>query len=685
MIADLHEQPWRWPILGPLLRRAFAPRDACPIAEWARKKVFLSRRITTKPGPYDVEEFPWTYECQDFFRTRTAYERTMPDGAVCLVDGPGEGVTSEPLTQCTWMKSSVAGVTEAALNGVRWICAEDPHNVIFSIDNRVEAGNINEVRLQPTLRALGQGIFTAKDEDAGKFLLKLERNLVYFLGSYSSGAFANKMAETCIGDELEEHGSLKGDTSSVENLRSRLKSAERPLLFLMSKPKLSDGPIATEHDDGSQHVYEIPCPRCTERNGGVPAGYQQLLQENMRFDHCRDLLGNWDKKRVLQETYFECIHCKSPIPESAKRWFNHRTRRRWRRTNFQATPGHVSFHISDFYGYHSDASWGRLALRYIKSKGDPVARQGYRNHHEGLPWELRATKTTDKQIKACMGDYKRGIIPRKPWIVLLGADVGLTYVKWAVVAFSTAGEAWVIDWGVGAHPNDLADVIAQRRYLCAEDGQSYRIQHGYVDAKYRKPDVHKACLFYGFSAKLKKYVDRHRLWPIAGISADLSSRSISFNRVPDRPKWFGITVFVDRDAKHELYTERINGWAEFREQLAKDPSALEEPPNAPPLWFPSDVMAWEDFVKELTNEHLVQRTMDRGGADAFLPHASKEYEWKRKGPNHWGDGVKVAIVGYRYLTRRSADPAPASPVDAEEEARRAAAVLAAVMTDPAAD
>src|SRR5688572_27995572 len=111
MIADL-EQQWGWEVLPALMRRTFAPRDETAVPVWAKTRVFLSRRITTKPGFYDVEEFPWTYEFQDFFRTRRAFERTMPDGAVCLVDEPGPGVSSEEVTQVTWMKSSVAGVTE---------------------------------------------------------------------------------------------------------------------------------------------------------------------------------------------------------------------------------------------------------------------------------------------------------------------------------------------------------------------------------------------------------------------------------------------------------------------------------------------------------------------------------------------------------------------------------------------
>jgi hypothetical protein len=153
----------------------------------------------------------------------------------------------------------------------------------------------------------------------------------------------------------------------------------------MSKPqkltrdsdgKITGGPIALEHSKGSMHVPEVPCPHCTAANGDVPTGYQQLLQENMKFGHCKNLLEEWDLTRVLNETYFECIHCHEPIEESWKRWMNDRTRRRWRRTNFaEAEPNHISFQISDFYGYDDSVRWGRLAIEYIKSKGNPEKRE----------------------------------------------------------------------------------------------------------------------------------------------------------------------------------------------------------------------------------------------------------------------------------------------------------------------
>jgi hypothetical protein len=600
------QQHNNWRFMPALWAAAFAERPDEPLPIWASKNVFLDRRVTTRPGYYDPGEFPWTWEFQEILRTRQF-----------------EG---QPVRQVTVMKSSVAGFTEGALNAVRFAARHDPQNVIFAIDSRTEAGNVNEIRLQPTLRRLGEQIFTDDDDDASKFLLKLRRMLIYFFGSYSAGAFANKMAELVIADELEEHGQPTADTSNIENLRSRIKSAERGLLVLLSKPKMVNGPIDAEHKKGSMHIPEIACPHCE--------GFQQLEQDNMKFDHCKNLMDEWDLDRVLKETYFECVHCHKPIEEKHKRQMFKRENRRWRRTNLQSEPGHISMQVSDFLSYL--ISWGELANKYIRSKGDHVARQGYRNHHEGLPYEIRETKTEAGDIITLRGDYKLGTLPWMPDAIVLGADVGLEYVKWTVTAIRRANsnEAAVIDYGKELHPDDILTLIRTKHYACKikdpegnEKIEYLQITVGGIDAKYRKDEVTRTCLN-----------SQRKLFPTAGINADLAVRSISFNSKPPHPPWFGVIVYVDRDAKHELYTDRISGWSSY----IRDPSRSQ--PQVGRLSFFSEIneaVHWT-FVNEHTQEHLVE-----------LPtaHAAKQFVWKRKGPNHWPDATKVGLVLWRYLTR----------------------------------
>lgn len=633
--------PWRWNILPAIFAAAFAPKPNLPLPVWASLQgkahgggVYLDRRMTTRPGFYNPDEYPWTWELQEIIRTGEVWEKEV-GGATVIVDSGTEGATLARVFQVDVMKGTQTGVTESALNGVRYFAVHDPRNVIFAIDNARQAGEVNEIRLQPTLKRLGQKIFTDNQDDAGKFILKLRRMIVWFLGSYNEASATQKMAETVILDELEEHGN-----ADVNDWRSRMKTSDRRLLVAMSKPKFTGGPIDREYRNGSMHVPEIPCPHCGE--------FQQLEQDNMKFSHCKNVLGEWDFDRVLRETYFECVHCKKPIEERHKRWFNDRSRRRWRRTNFSATnaplgarktaePNHISFKLPDFYSYDDSVSWGRLAIEYINSKGDPEKRRTYANHHGADPYEIKVVKLEISNILILRANYPRAVCPWLPRAIVLGSDVGLGYVKWVVLALRITqeyhGECALLDYGLVREPDDILRLMEKQTYLCAEDNKSYSITLGGMDEKYETLKVQQACL-----------KSQRRLWPTAGIGSDVTIKSIGFTQIPGAPPWFGFISYNDRDAKHDLYTDRIGSWAHWRELGCPSDPKLQ--PIGPPLHYFQELSdAPNSPHLEFLNEHTKERLVEVPGV-----HARRQFVFKRFGPNHWPDAIKVALVMWRYFT-----------------------------------
>jgi hypothetical protein len=285
--------------------------------------------------------------------------------------------------------------------------------------------------------------------------------------------------------------------------------------------------------------------------------------------------------------------------------------------------------------YDESVSWGRLAVEYINSKGDPEKRRTYRNHHEGLPYEERAIKTQIADLLALRGNYPRGVLPWLPRAIILGADVGLNYVKWVVLALRNTpdfkGEAAVIDFGQELSPADIVKLIETRQYLCAEDNKSYAITIGGMDEKYKKLDVQQTCL-----------MSRRRLWPTAGLPSELSLRSVNFSHIPNAPQWFGVITYNDRDAKHELYTDRIGAWSQWR-QLG---CPAEHPPPGSPLHYFKELSdAPNSPYLEFLNEHTKENLVEVPGV-----HSARQFIWKRSGPNHWPDAIKVALVMWRYFT-----------------------------------
>jgi hypothetical protein len=160
--------------------------------------------------------------------------------------------------------------------------------------------------------------------------------------------------------------------------------------------------------------------------------------------------------------------------------------------------------------------------------------------------------------------------------------------------------------------------------------KKFMIAYGFVDAKYRKEDTYAACLR-----------SRGRLIPCAGGGGSSRTRqAFAWGTFPKGlyPPEFGLISFNDRDFKSELYIDRIKN-------------------GSPKLWVPIDVDTprqgeAESFIDELCAERL-QR------------NARGFFDWDRGSrPNHYGDCVKLLLVGWRFSTRER--KAPTHEVEVEQ-------------------
>lgn len=594
--------PFRTKFIPALIAKIFADRPAETIWEFAEKNVFFDATMAPEPGPYDSEKTPWTRRIQE------------------LVQQPS--AKGDRVRKIVVMKSSQTGFTEAILNCIRWFAARSPRNVIYAIDSKEEAGNISD-RLIPTLKALGEDVFTGDDDDEKRFALKLRYMKVWFYGSFSAGKFANKQAPFGVCDEYEEHGRIAGDTTSLANLESRMKKSAEGLVVVLSKPKVEGGPIHEEFLRGNQEIFMVPCPHC--------GTYQQITFESMKFDHCKNLLGEWDKSRVLRETEMKCAatECKESILDSHRREMVRAGR--WVATA-KGDPGVISMQISDLYDVDTPNIWGQIALEIINSKGDPVRRMGVYNHRLGLPWRQQLVRADRATIIGLRGAYKRGTVPFTEWMdigdekpvvpIILGADVGLDYVRWMAAAFSKDGTMAVVDWGSELHPEHVRDIALNQAW----GGQS--IRSGGMDLRYRREDVLPACLSSG-----------GRIWPVLGSGGQQSRAPFALGSIPtfENFPWFKSLTFNDRDFKTELYIERIPNRRLMVPMDIETPRPGEEK---------------DAIINELCAERLEE---NRHG---HFEWTTAEPGKKNSRPNHFGDCAKICCVMWRYLNRKRETDAP---------------------------
>ncbi len=681
-------------LLPDVFERAFAARPTEPIWEWADENVWLEGNEAAEPGPYRSAKTPWARRLQDIWQ----------NPAMPFWDWDAGRYVWIPVKEFNGMKSSQSGYTEGVLNGIRHDAQFEPRNCIYTVDTRETARDISN-RLLPSLEKLDGNIFTGDDDDVGTFVMRLWAMDIWFQGSFSMGKFASKMAPRTVSDESEEQGTDRTDTSTDTALKSRKKTADTGLHVAICKPKRKKGPIHKGYLRGNREQFMFRCPHCAylqpftmfrnedaqdpettpfseevvevrdEQTGALratlpvplPRGQvRKLVTGRLVFDHCKDLLGTWDKLRITRETFYECGKCRGRIDEA-----EHKpalcAAAIWMPTAI-GDPGIVSQQISDLYSTDANSAWGQIVLEFLQAKREGRKElQGFYNHRLGLPWSDEVNKTAESDIRANIagrtlyrvdapserGDmsrqifdrldaaeaavaalrsrgfecdivpsvcppYKRGTIPCTPHGFILGADVGGNYAKWAVgILLANLEDIAVVDWGHELDPDVVAELMTRHRWPCA-DGQEYTLRGGFMDAKHRKLDCLKACLS----------VPGRRLMPTAGLGGT-AARSI---------KVFAATLvqgfereglrrldYNDREAKDEMYIVRIK--KKHRR-----------------IFFPIDVEEDPEFVAELCAEELIE---DDRGQTIWNPFP---------GANHYGDAVKDIINGVRYLTRRVAAP-----------------------------
>lgn len=677
-------------LLPDIFARGFAEVPDQPLWQWADENVWLESKDAAEPGPYRSAKTPWTRRIQELWQRPIMYVWDWGAGAYSVAR----------VKEIAEMKCSQSGLTEAVLNGVRHDSQFTPRNCIYTVDTRETARDISD-RLEPSLRKLdNQDIFTGDDDDVGTFVMRLMAMAIWFQGSFSTGKFASKMAPRVVSDESEEQGSDSTDTSNDTALKSRKKTADHGLFVTLCKPKRKKGPIHKAYLRGNQERFCIACPHCDyrqpltfrrneeaeqpdltpfseklieildEQTGRLIAALpeplpkgekRKLVTGRLVFEHCKDDQGQWDKLKILRETYYECGSCRGRIDEALKNslvagaiWI----------PTAMGDPGVVSQHINDLYSSDANSAWGEVVLEYLRcKKEDRKELQGFYNHILGLPWTDEISKIAEADIlkniagrtiyrieapdedgkqkrhifdrldsaeaarvtlkarglecdiiKSFCPPYQRGHIPFDRFSLVLGSDVGGNYAKWALGAIPVGTEdVAIIDWGEELDPSAISDLMLRHAWP-AIDGKQYRVRAGFIDAKFRKTDCYHACL-----------ATNRMLMPISGLggTAARTIKLFAAVQVQSYPPGFLRLDFNDREAKDELYLVRLKKM--FRR-----------------LWVPCDVDTDPGFIGELSAEELIEDTNGQSIWNPFPP------------PNHWGDCVKNIVTGVRYLNRRVA-------------------------------
>lgn len=592
--------PWRT-FLPTVLARIFGLRTALNVWQWAEANIILDAQASpSNPGQYQSSNTPYTRFIMELFHDPKVREIIVK-------------------------KSSQSGATEAILNIIRFCVANQPCNILYVIDSVEEVKKIFRIRLVPTLErcpATAQQI-TPNDDDVTARTLYLRDMFIMGVGGHSEGALANKPVTIGILDEADKHPrSTEGRT--VDQLRARFKTVANSKLFLLSKPVEETDVTTVEFNSGTQHKFYVPCFHCGE--------FQEMVQERVRYDHCRDLTGEKSKERVLTDTVYLCINSGTPkckdgrMTEAQRRVQVHKGE--WRQTNFRdPDPGKVSLEITDLISLFPKCTLGEIALDLIAAQKSMIKMKHVQAERFAKGWKGKGISLGEDQIYKLCGPYLRTTIPFEPVLVVLTVDVQGDVQKWVKHGFLADGTHYIIDWGYTMAVDELMLV-----WLGEEPHRPVRVASSDVIC-----EPHIGIIDEGYKTnEIRSFVNRAnasgQFWRTSKgrggfqVKTAVVESNYEHEGIPSSACHYNDDVF-----KQELYLGQIGDL----DRIVRGVSKL------PRLWLPRKQDVDHEFAVELCAEELREAEDDHG----FIRR-----RWEKIGEaNDFGDNVKMGKVAWHLL------------------------------------
>lgn len=338
--------------------------------------------------------------------------------------------------------------------------------------------------------------------------------------------------------------------------------------------------------------YQVPCPFCRTR---------QVLE----FEQLQHEVIVTDTDEIKYRVWYECKHCKEKITEDKKKamidqgeWVPEKPGRKARGYWFSAL-------------YVPWTSWVELIEEYEEVKEDPEALKQFTNLELGKVWKVQAESAPGWKFlldrrEAYSG---RNLPTNKIQKITLGADVQIDRIIYTVIGWGADFEAWVLSDGEVEGFEELTRVLESEWVL--PNGKKKKISLSLIDSGYRTDEVFD-------------WVFKHNPNRVRAIKGEQHWTSLfSFTRV-ERGAKSGKPL--RKNILWHLDTYRLK--SKLYRLLSKKPSQSG--------YFHLGQETDERFVKELTNERLVQVKKARGRIT---------YEWEQTGPNHRHDTCVYALAG----------------------------------------
>lgn len=405
-------------------RRHCRPLPRLTMSEWAEKYRVLSPEATANHGPWMNAVVPYLAVIMDAVSDRTTQE--------IVVVAPSQSAK-----------------TELILNAIGYFIHQEPSPMLCVQPTVETAESFSKDRVAPMIRdcaALNALVAPARSRESNNTILSkaYSAGQLDMTGANAPSGLAMRPKRVVLLDERDRHprsAGTEGDVKAIARARTRSFQRRRKVVEVSSPTSAEESLIWPSYLEGTQEVYEVPCPDC---------GHWQTLH----FDRLK--WGVDDAGKVRPESVaYQCAACEFLMPARAKAASLRAGR--WTQTAEARVPHKRSFHIHGLVA--AFALWEEVAQEFVTANGqrDPAMRaEMLRAFFNTTLGELYRDQTAETVKSALLARAKRydsadddapiaWHVPREAALLTAGVDVQHDRGEVVVRAWGVGETSWLVE------------------------------------------------------------------------------------------------------------------------------------------------------------------------------------------------------------------------------------------------
>lgn len=417
-----------------------------------------------------------------------------------------------PARRVTIKGSAQIGKTEVLINWLQYLIDVDPAPIYVALQSDSKAGEFNENKLEPSLRATKRIAHkvraqAAKSSEASTTRRKrLSSGATLELVSVNgSSAMQSATIKYVAGDELAEWAlDVDQRGSPVDQLETRQTAYEiagAKSLYISTPGTRGACHITTLFEVGDQRKAYVPCPQCGDFSvfeiGRMRAPSPDT--NDLPFFECPAhgcvIEQKHQPQMIARQVFvptFESERADNPAPppvicaDDIDRWKHRPTERR-----------DPSFTV--WQAYSKLVGWDKIWEKKVAAEDNPVKKKAFFQQVLGEAYEQSGETPDLERLLNARSDHAFRTVPSGAYVLTAGVDVQANRIEFAVYGWGPGGTGWLIDFGQIKGDPSLIETWAklQTRLVLAKydgpRGQSFGIDAIAVDSGYLASEVYRFC------------------------------------------------------------------------------------------------------------------------------------------------------------------------------------------------